>query len=226
MNTSQMNQTPASRGSQPTGRAAGMELSSFDRYTGLSATLAGLTGLLYSIAFVIIARFAPVLGGLLSALFLLLGGFFASAALTGIYRRLVAAQGVDPSLALWAYLLGLGGALGSLLHGGYDLSNALHPPATVLADLPNPVDPRGLLTFGLAGAGLLILAVLMGRSPSFSRNLSRLGLVLGILLVLIYLARLIILDAANPLVLVPAALTGFLVNPAFYIWLGRALSRP
>jgi hypothetical protein len=44
--------------------------------------------------------------------------------------------------------------------------------------------------------------------------------------VLVYLGRLIILNPASPFVLYPAALTGFLVNPAFYLWLGSALRRP
>jgi hypothetical protein len=109
----------------------------------------------------------------------------------------------------------------------YDLANALHPPAaaSIAADLPNSIDPRGLLTFGLAGIGLLILAMLMGRSPNFSGGLSILGTVLGILLILVYLGRLIILDPANPFVLYPAALTGCLINPAFNLWLGRVLGR-
>jgi len=34
------------------------------------------------------------------------------------------------------------GALGSAVRGGYDFANAVHPPAAVNPDLPNPVDPR------------------------------------------------------------------------------------
>jgi hypothetical protein len=36
---------------------------------------------------------------------------------------------------------------------------------------------------------------------------------------------LIVLDAASPLVLLPAALTGFVANPAWYVWLGLVLLR-
>ena len=43
---------------------------------------------------------------------------------------------------------------------------------------------------------------------------------------MIYLARLIILSATSPLVLLPAAIEGFIVNPAWYVWLGFALRRP
>jgi hypothetical protein len=47
----------------------------------------------------------------------------------------------------------------------------------------------------------------------------------GVLLVLLYLARLIVLDPTSPLVLAPAVLTGFLVNPALYLWFGICLIR-
>jgi hypothetical protein len=62
-------------------------------------------------------------------------------------------------------LLGFTGALGSAVHGGYDLANALSTPTNTLTEtiarLPNPVDPRGLLTFGVAGLGLFVLSWLM-----------------------------------------------------------------
>jgi hypothetical protein len=41
----------------------------------------------------------------------------------------------------------------------------------------------------------------------------------------LYLGRLIVLDPTSPVILVPALLNGFLVNPALYIWLGLALLR-
>ena len=45
------------------------------------------------------------------------------------------------------------------------------------------------------------------------------------LLVIIYLARLIILSPASPLLLGPVLLAGFVVNPLWYIWLGVTLWR-
>jgi len=65
----------------------------------------------------------------------------------------------------------------------------------------------------------------MSRDALFPRNLVYLGYVSGVLLVLIYVARLVILSPTNPLVLVPAAVEGFVVNPAWYIWLGFVLRR-
>jgi hypothetical protein len=48
-------------------------------------------------------------------------------------------------------------ALGAAIHGGYDLANLINLPASAAAlpDLPSQVDPRGLLTFGVMGLGLL-----------------------------------------------------------------------
>lgn len=46
---------------------------------------------------------------------------------------------------------------------------------------------------------------------------------LAILLVVLYLARLIILSATNPVIAVTGALSGFIVNPLWYVWLGMAL---
>ena len=186
----------------------------FERFAGLCGMGAALVGFLYAIAFVILRS------DLLSALFLLLGGALSSAVLVALYGRL---RPVEPGLALWAMLLTVAGALGSTIHGGYDLASTLHPPPNLPANIANPVDPRGLLTFGLVGLGVLVLAWLMRRGGGFAPGLGLLGYVLAVLLLLLYLARLIVLDATSPLILVPALLTGFLVNPAWYLWLGVTL---
>jgi uncharacterized membrane protein HdeD (DUF308 family) len=191
--------------------------STYDRFAGACAILAGLSGFVYSLAFVVLRS------DLLSALCLLLAGLFGSAAVVGVYQRV---RHTDAAFALWAVFLGMAGALGSAVHAAYDLSNALHPPATPNVDLPSQIDPRGLLTFGVAGLGMLIVAWLIVRGGSLPIRLGYLGYLTGALLVVIYLARLVILDATSPLVLVPALVTGFLASPAWYIWLGLSLRRP
>ena len=122
-------------------------------------------------------------------------------------------------------MFGIAASLAATLHGGYDLANAINPPDQTTT-LPSPVDPRGLGTFGLSGISVLAFSFLILRDASLPRGLGYLGYVSGVLLVLIYLGRLIILSASNPLVLGPAAIEGFIVNPAWYIWLGLALRRP
>lgn len=63
------------------------------------------------------------------------------AALIAVYYCM---RETDAAYALLALLFGLVGAAGTAIHGGYDLSNAINPPANVsagLLDLPSQVDP-------------------------------------------------------------------------------------
>ena len=142
-------------------------------------------------------------------------------ALSALYRR---GRDVDAGFALVALLLGFAGAFGAAVHGAFDLANALHPP-TLTFDTPSAIDPRGFATFGLTGLALLTFSRLIQRGAIFPRGLALLGYASGTLLVLTYLGRLIVLDATSLLILVPAGLEGFIVNPVWYVWLGRALIR-
>ena len=186
-----------------------------------SAWLAGASGFLYSVSFVIVARNDPSLGTGLSGFFLLIGGVLGASALLGLYERLKPSYG---TYALWALVFGLAGALAATLHGGYDLAVGIHPPNQVI-NFPSPVDPRGLGTFGLTAISLLAFSFLMQRDRSFPGGLVGLGYASGVLLVLIYVSRLTILDASNLLVLAPAGIEGFVLNPAWYIWLGFVLRK-
>lgn len=187
----------------------------FERLSALCAILAAAVGLLYAVAFIVLRN------SLLSGLALMLGGLLTTAVMVALYERL---RQADPAFALWALLLGTVGTLGTALHGGYDLANALQPP-DVLPSLPSEVDPRGLSTFGLTGLAIVAIAWLIGRSGQFPRGLGYLGYLLAILTFTLYLGRLIVLDPANPAIAVPALLTGFVVNPAWYAWLGVVLWR-
>jgi hypothetical protein len=195
---------------------------SFERSAGATAIVVGLCGLLYSVAFVIVSRASPDAGRFLSSLFLLLGGLLGIHVMAALYRRL---RDIDAGFALVGFMFGFAGALGSTIHGAFDLANFLHAPAALTSDLPNAVDPRGVLTFGLSGLAVLVIARLMSRGGGFPARLALLGYVSGVLLVLIYLGRLIVLDPASPLILAPAALEGFIVNPVWYIWVGMTLFR-
>ena len=187
-----------------------------------SAWQAGACGFLYAVSFVVIARSAPSVGGGLAGFFLLAGGIFGASALLGLHERLKPSSG---TYALWALVLGLWGSLAATLHGGYDLAVAIHPPNQTI-NFPSPIDPRGLGTFGLTGVSLLAFAYLMQRDRTFPRGLAALGYVSGAFLVLIYVSRLTILDASNLLVLAPAGIEGFVINPVWYLWLGLALRKP
>jgi hypothetical protein len=198
------------------GGALPLRSTSFEKFAGVCAILTGATGFLYAVAFVVLQD------ALLSGLFLMLGGLLSTAALAAVYDRL---RKTDAAFALWALLLGISGALGSAVHGGYDLANSINPPPSLSADLPNQVDPRGLLTFGIAGIALFVVAWLILRGGQFPRGLGYLAYLSAVLLVALYLGRLIILEPTSPVILVPALLNGFLINPIFYVLLGLALRR-
>jgi hypothetical protein len=180
----------------------------------MCAYAAAAAGLLYALSFVVLKQ------EVLYSLFLLLGGALSIPVVVAVYGRLVA---VDRGVALTALLFAAIGALGSLVHGGYDLARALHPVGAPA--LPNAVDPRGLLTFGLTGVGVALVAWLMARGGGFPRWLPRIGYGLAALSLVLYLGRLIILDASNPLIVVAALLAGFVFAPAWSIGLGGALLR-
>jgi hypothetical protein len=63
------------------------------------------------------------------------------------------------------------------------------------------------------------------RGGFFPRRLGDLSLLAGFLLLLVYLGRLVIFDPDNAALLVVAAVTGFVVTPALYAWLGLVLRR-
>lgn len=196
-----------------------MRSTTFDRTAGLAAVLAALVGLAYAVAFVVLRN------ALLSSLCLMLGGLLSVTALVALFARL---GELGAQTAMLGLIFGAASALGATIHGGYDLANVLHPPGDVpagVAALPSAVDPRGLLTFGVAGLAVLIAGLLMRGQPNYGRGFTALTFVLGVLLIVVYLGRLVVLTPSSPLVLLPAALTGFVVNPLWYLLLGRSLRR-
>lgn len=181
-----------------------------------AAFAAGIFGLLYAYFFVIAKD--PVM----YSLFLMLGGLAITVVFIGLYARL---KSLDETLALYVLILGVAGAMGSVIHGGYDLANAINQPAMMNADLPSQIDPRGLLSFAAVGIAILKASWLMKDHKLFPQNLNVLGIISGSLLVIIYLGRLIILSPANPWLLYPVLIEGFVVGPLWYLWLGTVFSK-
>ena len=187
---------------------------SFSRFAGAFGILAGLCGLLYLVAFVVTGN--P--GATLPALLLLLLGVFGSAVPVAIYGRV---RAVDEGFALWGLLFAVFGAGGAAVHGAFDLANNLHPPAAPFG-YPNPIDPRGFLTFAVAGLGILVLAWLLRRGALLSRAAASFGILSGVLSLALYLAYLLTLDPANPIVVVLVFGSG-IVQPVWYLWIGWLL---
>jgi hypothetical protein len=186
------------------------------------AIVAGLSGFLYAVSFILLPNISPRLSAVLSATFLLALGFFATGAFVGLHRRL---RSAGPHAGTWALVLLMAGAFGAVTHGGYDLANQLHPPSALNTDLASQVDPRGLLTFAVTGLGLIVASSLMIRSEQ-SNGLGYLGFLSGILLLVLYLGRLIVLEPSSPVILIPALINGFILGPAWYLWLGIRLAGP
>jgi len=224
----------SSRGASSTagaGRAVAREAtgdpgsgSELTRFGGWAAIAAAVVAIVYSVAFVAADLISSnSLEVLVYSAALVAGGILSVIALVAAYERIRLGTG---GLALLGLALGVAGTLGAVIHGAYDLANVIHPPAALPAsDLPFPVDPRGLLTFGVSGLGVLTLSAAALRNATMPRNLAQLGMALGVLLVIVYLGRLIVLDPKSILIVAPAGITGLIVSPLWYAWIGRELLR-
>jgi hypothetical protein len=188
---------------------------SLDRAGGWAALGSAVMALVYTVAFVVTKT------ALVYSLALMVGSLLTAIALVAVYWRL---RDADPGLALLGLALGFAGSMGAFVHGGYDLAVVVRPEEAGTLTGPFPVDPRGLMTFGVSGMGVLVLSWVATRSDAFPRTLGRLGLVLGVLLVVVYLARLIVFDA-NDLLVLGSAAAAALVSVAWYVWVGRVLLR-
>jgi hypothetical protein len=143
-------------------------------------------------------------------------------AVAGLVAVFVRVRQVDAGFATVALALGAFGSLAASSHGAFDLSNVLHPPAVLPSDIPSEMDPRGYATFALTGLAVILLAWLSARTTDLPAWVSPLGIALGVVLVVTWLARLVVLDATSLLVLLPALVAG-LLSPVFFLLLGAWL---
>jgi hypothetical protein len=190
----------------------------FERFAGVCSLAVAFGALAFA------AIFAVIVGGSSQGkpfFALLLGGaILIIPVIVAIFRRL---RESDEGLALTALALGLLGALGGILHGGYELA-ALQTPSSVTY-YPGPeAVTKGILRYGCAGLGLLLVGWLIARGARFPRPLGWVGVFGGALLVLIYFGRLYdFITPASHTSLIPPFLYGFVVHPIFYGALGVIL---
>jgi len=109
----------------------------------------------------------------------------------------------------------------AVAHAGYAISSE----SNRTADVVSQADPRGLATFGITGLALLAFAVVIRRAGVLAPGLGTLGIVFGVLLVLTYLGRLVVVDPNNLALLGVAAIAGLVVHPWWWSWLALALRR-
>jgi hypothetical protein len=194
----------------------------YRRFASGVALAVAAGGLAYSISFVLIARVNGSLGSGLSDFFLMAGGLITPVVAVALYQLL---KGNDASIALLALLFSVAAGIGSAIHGAHGLAIVAHPAINPAPDLPNPVDPRGFLTFGVAGLGVLLFSWLVLKGRELTDRIGYLGYISGALLIIIFLARMIIFQPGSPLLLIPAGLEGFIVNPLWYVLVGLGLRR-
>lgn len=187
-------------------------------YIPLTAYGAGISALLYAYFFIVVKDVT------LFSLFLMLLGIFTLKVMVILYGRL---KEVNTDVARIAIVAGVIGATGMIIHGGYDLANAINPPVGLetLMNLPNQVDPRGLLSFGFTGAALIKISWLMSTAKKYPQGLIWTGYLSGALFIVIYIARLTVLSPAEPILLIPVLLNGFIVSPVWFLWLGMVLRK-
>jgi hypothetical protein len=199
-----------------------MHTQPFEQFAAYCALAAAVAGFGYSTAFCIYLNDSSRGSAYASSLLLLTGALLSTAVFTGLYGRL---RETDASFALWAFVLALAGALGAALHGAYDLANLANPPEADTTGLPSASDPRGFGTFALSGLALAVTGWLILRGGRLPRALGYMAFLAAALLVYVYVGRLTILDPKSPAILPFAVISGFLVNPLWYAWLGVSLLR-
>lgn len=191
----------------------------YERFAAVCAFVVAISGLAYAIAFIAVRRGAGSPAAAASAVLLLVGGLLSTAVLVAVYERLRPAAGPFATLAL---VLGAFAAVGSAVHGAFDLANVINEPDRATG-YPNPIDPRGVLTFGVTAIAIAVISWAILRTASFPRRLAFVGIADAVLLAVIYVGRLTVLDPDAPILLIAALLAGFVVNPVWYVWLGLEL---
>lgn len=182
--------------------------------------------MVYAILFAYIVADAPRWIHELWFLLLMVGAALSTLVMVAVYVWL---RRIDEGFALWALLLGLAAGLGGILHGASNLIRILRPSngfALTFEIVVSPLDPVGVLRYGVAGMSLLVVAWLVLRGEQFPNGLGYLAYLGGALLIFIFFGRLgDFITPDNRVSLIPPLLFGFVVHPAFYIWLGQELRR-
>jgi hypothetical protein len=195
-----------------------MQSSPLQRAASSAALTVAVGGVLYSVLFVVAVKSGSSAAATASWLVLLVIALVSSGVLVVVYQQV---READPSTSLWALVLTVAGAYGSLTHAGYALASANNRTTDVVSQ----VDPRGLATFGITGLALVLFALVIRRSATLPSGLGSLGMVFGVLLVLTYLGRLILVDPNDLALLSIAAIAGLVVHPWWWAWLGLSLRR-
>jgi hypothetical protein len=190
----------------------------FSRVAAVSAAVAVVTSLVYSVTFALVVRKGYHWAEWTSSAALLTGALAAVVVVLAARERFA---GGEPQLAQLAVVLGLAGALGSAVHATYDLA-ALAKPAESDALGLSPVDPRGFATFALTGLALGLFGVLGHAAGALSARTRVVALVTAAALVTVFVGRLALLDPNRLVIKVLALACGLVLNPLVLLAFGRS----
>jgi hypothetical protein len=192
----------------------------FGRIAVVSAVLAAVASVVFTGAFAVVAEEGDRWAQWTAWAALLGGGLVALPVMVALRAVLV---GGEPQVALVGLLLGVAGALGSSIHAAFELSLLANPVDG--PGVPNAVDPRGFMTYGVTGLALLVFGGLLVRDRRLGREPGWLALAGGALFVVVFVSRLTVLDPQTNVIRVAAISSGLAVVPAFYLVLAWALYR-
>ena len=190
----------------------------FERTAGWASLGLAAGGIAYSAVFVAYLHSGSRSTAIAGAVILLVGGVVAGMVMLALYGRL---RTTEPGFALWGAAVGVFGGLATSLHGGYDLAVTVkHLQGTPVSQ----VDPRGLATFGLSALAIGVLSWLMTRSSQFPLRLGRMGMAASVGLLLTYVGRITLLNPHRSVLFALLVLVGFVLTPAWYLWVGTLLA--
>jgi hypothetical protein len=194
----------------------------FERLAGYCSLFVGLGALVYAIIFITIVEGNTETEPWFAIL--MLGAITTVPVLVGLYCRFAE---FDQGLALTFLALGLFGALGGIVHGGYELALLTTPPDVELGAYPGPESvAKGVLRYLVAGLALLLVAWLAWSSGLLPRGIAYLAGIGGILLVFIYIGRLYdFITPGDYVSLLPPLVYGLVVHPVLYAWIGLTFLR-
>jgi hypothetical protein len=192
----------------------------FERLAGVCALFVGLGALVYAILFITIVEGSTETEPWFAIL--MVGALTTVPVMVALYFKL---RAFDEAAALTLLVLALFGALGGVIHGGYELAAIVTPPDEGYYPGPEAV-AKGVLRYLVAGLALLLLAWLVWASAVLPRGIAFFAGIGGVLLVFIYIGRLFdFITPGDYVSLIPPIVYGFLVHPLLYGWIGLTFLR-
>lgn len=220
-----------------------MEDDTFTRMAALGSAAVGVLSLVYAVGYLVIAPadqrggnidkalrsyVAHPLGLRTASVSLMLAGLMSGAVVLALIGRL-RNDTAERSLT-WAGVLAVVAGLATSVHGLGDLLNmdelahkyvagsaATKAAAVVAHGIPSGVDPKGLMTFGVAGLVALVLGLVLRATH---RRLGTLGVVLGVDMAMLFVANAV---GINVLVLVTGGLASVVLGPIWWLSIGHLL---